>query len=221
VEVDQLTGTVVNPSLYEAFLAAAVILIVIPGPDMMFIVSVGARGGPAAGLLAAAGAAVGLTVHTAAAVLGLSALFTALPALYHLLRWAGASYLLYLAVKAFRARSPAAEGNGQAAGISCPSRFRAFWQAVVIDVLNPKTILFFVTFLPQFVAPDLGNVSLQFLILGITFVLADLVIDGLIGLASGRLTRALRRSRRVARGLNVISGTVLAGLAIRLIAAQR
>lgn len=73
----------------------------------------------------------------------------------------------------------------------------------------------------QFVAPDLGSVSLQFLILGITFVLADLVIDGLIGLASGRLTRALRRSRHVARGLNVISGTVLAGLAIRLIAAQR
>lgn len=213
----------VDTSLYAAFLAAAFALCVAPGPDMMFIVAMGGRGGPVTGVLAALGVAAGALVHAVSAALGLSALFTTLPVLYHVLRWLGVAYLLHLAVKAFRDRSPlAAEEDGTAAaGSSGPGRRRAFWQGTVTNLLNPKMILFNVAFLPQFVNPTLGHVSWQLLLLGLTLVLMGFTVDASVGLLSGRLSSALRGSRRVARGLNIFSGTVFAGLAVRLVAAPR
>ncbi|MDX3746676.1 LysE family translocator [Streptomyces sp. AK08-02] len=219
----------VDPSLYAAFLAAAFALCVAPGPDMMFIVAMGGRGGPVTGVLAALGVAAGALVHAVSAALGLSALFTTLPVLYHVLRWLGAAYLLYLAVKAFRDRSPlateedvtAASASASASGPSGPGRRRAFWQGAVTNLLNPKMILFNVAFLPQFVNPALGHVSWQLLLLGLTLVLMGLTVDTTIGLLSGRLSSALRGSRRVARGLDIFSGTVFTGLAVRLVAAPK
>ncbi|WP_371663354.1 LysE family translocator [Streptomyces sp. NBC_00280] len=215
----------VDPSLYAAFLAAAFALCVAPGPDMMFIVAMGGRGGPVTGVLAALGVAAGALVHAVSAALGLSALFTTLPVLYHVLRWLGAAYLLYLAVKAFRDRSPLATEEemtaASASGPSGPGRRRAFWQGAVTNLLNPKMILFNVAFLPQFVNPALGHVSWQLLLLGLTLVLMGLTVDASIGLLSGRLSSALRGSRRVARGLNLFSGTVFTGLAVRLVAAPK
>ncbi|MPY64983.1 LysE family translocator [Streptomyces spongiae] len=202
----------VDTSLYAAFLVAAFALCVTPGPDMMFIVAVGGRGGPAAGVMAAAGVASAMLVHTVAAALGLSALFTTLPVLYHVLRWLGAAYLLYLAVKAFRDRSAIRDESVRSgAGMR-----RAFWQGAVTNLLNPKVILFNVAFLPQFVDPSLGHVPGQFLLLGITIVVMGFLWDGTVGLLSGRLSLVLRRSRRVARALNVFTGTVFTGLAVRL-----
>jgi threonine/homoserine/homoserine lactone efflux protein len=151
-------------------------------------------------------------VHTVAAALGLSALFLSLPALYHALRWAGAAYLVYLAVKAFRDRGVAVEEGGAAE----PGRRRAFWQGAVTNLLNPKVILFNVAFLPQFVDPGLGHVREQFLVLGLTITVMGFVVDGSVGLLSGKLSSLLRRSRRVARGLNIFTGTVFTGLAVRL-----
>ncbi|MGW3646336.1 LysE family translocator [Streptomyces sp. NPDC000878] len=211
----------VDLSLYAAFLAAALALCVAPGPDMMFIVAMGGRGGPVTGVLAALGVAAGALVHAVSAALGLSALFTTLPVLYHVLRWLGAAYLLYLAVKAFRDRSPLAteEDSPSVEGPSGPGRRRAFWQGAVTNLLNPKMILFNVAFLPQFVNPSLGHVSWQLLLLGLTLVLMGFAVDASVGLLSGRLSSALRGSRRIARGLNVFSGTVFTGLAVRLVAA--
>lgn len=211
----------VDLSLYAAFLAAALALCVAPGPDMMFIVAMGGRGGPVTGVLAALGVAAGALVHAVSAALGLSALFTTLPVLYHVLRWLGAAYLLYLAVKAFRDRSPLAteEDSPSVEGPSGPGRRRAFWQGAVTNLLNPKMILFNVAFLPQFVNPALGHVSWQLLLLGLTLVLMGFAVDASVGLLSGRLSSALRGSRRIARGLNIFSGTVFTGLAVRLVAA--
>lgn len=207
----------VDTSLYAAFLVAAFVLCVTPGPDMMFIVAVGGRGGPATGVLAALGVACAMFVHTVAAALGLSALFTALPTLYHVLRWAGAAYLLYLAVKAFRSRG----GPVEADGTSGSGRRRAFWRGAVTNLLNPKVILFNASFLPQFVSPELGHVREQFLLLGTTITVMGFLVDGSVGLLSGKLSALLRRSRRVARGLDIFSGTVFAGLAVRLAAAPK
>ncbi|MEV4256643.1 LysE family translocator [Spirillospora sp. NPDC049652] len=211
----------VDFSLYAAFLGAALALCLIPGPDMMFIVAMGGRGGPATGALAAAGVATGALVHAIAAMLGLSALFAALPTLYHVLRWAGAAYLVFLAIKAFRERAagPAAEGDEGAGRVAGPGRRRAFWQGMVTNLLNPKVILFNIAFLPQFVNPGLGHPMLQFMILGVTLVLIGLAVDGTVGVLSGRLAAALRRSRRAARALNVFGGVVFTGLAARLILA--
>ena len=207
----------VDMNLYVAFLVAAFALCITPGPDMMFIVAMGGRGGPTAGVMAAFGVACAMLVHAIAAALGLSALFLTLPTLYHVLRWAGAAYLLYLAVKAFRDRSMPGE-EGAPAG---PGMRRAFWQGAVTNLLNPKVILFNVAFLPQFVDPSLGHVRGQFLVLGVTIVVMGFLWDGFVGLLSGRLAGLLRRSRRVNRALNIVSGTVFAGLAVRLAATPK
>ncbi|GAA4391145.1 LysE family translocator [Actinomadura verrucosospora] len=208
----------VDTSLYAAFVVAAFALCVTPGPDMMFIVAMGGRGGPVTGLMAAAGVATGALTHAVAATLGLSALFTALPALYHVLRWAGAAYLLFLAVRSFRDRGEPGEEGAAPVG---PGRLRAFWQGVVTNLLNPKVILFNIAFLPQFVNPSVGHPMVQLLVLGVTLVLLGLVVDACVGLLSGRLANLLRRSRRVARGLNIFSGTVFTGLAVRLMAVPK
>jgi len=217
----------VDTSLYAAFVVAALALCLTPGPDMMFIVAMGGRGGPAAGVMAAAGVGTGALTHAVAAMLGLSALFTALPTLYHVLRWAGAAYLLYLAVKAFRDRGDPAT-DAPAAGPGAPRADRrrahwrrAYWQGVVTNLLNPKVILFNVAFLPQFVNPSLGHPMMQFLVLGVTLVLIGLAVDSGVGLLSGRLADLLRGSRRVARCLNVFSGTVFTGLAVRMVAVPK
>ncbi|RFC78530.1 LysE family translocator [Streptomyces sp. AcE210] len=209
----------VDTSLYTAFLVAAFALCITPGPDMMFIVAIGGRGGASTGVMAALGVACAMLVHSVAAALGLSALFLALPTLYHVLRWVGAAYLLYLAVKAFRDRS--VPGEDEVDGKPGPLRRRAFWQGAVTNLLNPKVILFNVSFLPQFVDSELGHVGAQLLILGVTIVVMGFAVDGSIGLLSGRLSAVLRRSHRVARGLNIFSGTVFAGLAVRLAAAPK
>ncbi|WP_394823526.1 LysE family translocator [Pendulispora albinea] len=212
-----------DASSYAAFIVAAFGLCVTPGPDMMFIVAMGGRGGPMTGLMAALGVAFGAFLHAMAAVLGLSALFTRLPALYEVLRWAGAAYLIYLAVKSFRDRGALDLGQGDdaVAGRAGPTRTRAFWQGAATNLLNPKVILFNVAFLPQFVNPGRGAVTMQFLILGVTLVLLGLAVDATVGLLSGRVASALRRSRRMARALNIFSGTVFTGLAARLLAAPK
>jgi threonine/homoserine/homoserine lactone efflux protein len=206
----------VDLTLYAAFLLAALALCLAPGPDMLFIVAMGGRGGPRTGVLAAVGVGCGALVHVLAAMLGLSALFVTLPTLYHVLRWIGAAYLLHLAVKAFRDRSPLGDAEGEAGPAAGPSRRRAFGQGMVTNLLNPKVILFNVAFLPQFVSPQLGHVPFQFLVLGLTIVVMGLAVDCTVGLLSGRLGSVLRRSHRVARGLNIFSGTVFTGLAVRL-----
>jgi threonine/homoserine/homoserine lactone efflux protein len=92
---------------------------------------------------------------------------------------------------------------------------------MVTNLLNPKVILFNIAFLPQFVQPGNGNVKLQFLVLGLSMVVIGLLVDGTVGLLSGRLSALLRRSARVARGMNIFSGTVFTGLAVRLVAAPK
>ncbi|MEO3767487.1 LysE family translocator [Streptomyces sp. B5E4] len=215
----------VDMSLLAAFVVAIFVLSITPGPDMMFIVAMGGRGGSGMGVMAAAGVACGMLVHACAAALGLSALFGALPVLYHVLRWLGAAYLLYLAIRAFRDRSVPGDEDDAAAGTdgrhSGPRPRRAFWQGMITNLLNPKVIMFNIAFLPQFVDPGRGHLPLQLLLLGITGVVVGFCVDGSVGLLSGRLSRALRRSRRLARGLNIFSGTVFAGLAVRLAAAPR
>ncbi|MFC4055325.1 LysE family translocator [Actinomadura syzygii] len=207
----------VDISLYAAFVVAVLALCATPGPDMMFIVAMGGRGGPRTGVMAATGVATGALVHAIAATLGLSALFSTLPVLYNVLRWAGAAYLLYLAVKSFRDRG----GFDGATGAVGPGRRRAYWQGMVTNLLNPKVILFNIAFLPQFVDPSIGHPMAQLLVLGVTLVLIGFAFDAGVGLASGRLADLLRRSRRAARCLNVFSGTVLTGLAVRLIAVPK
>ena len=201
-----------NGSLFGAYLVTVTILILLPGPDMLFALATGIKSGPRAGFLAAVGAASGEVVHITAAALGLAALFRAAPLLFDVMRVAGASYLVYLGVQTLRTRDSAAAADLRrgAAGAR-----RAFWRGALTNLLNPKMALFTVAFLPQFVDTTRGHVGLQFLILGASFVTLEILVDGSVGLLAGRFRDLLVR-RRAAKTLHVVSGSVFIGLGAKV-----
>jgi threonine/homoserine/homoserine lactone efflux protein len=225
---------VVDPVALAAFVAAAALLVLTPGPDMLFIVAVGARGGSRAGLAGAAGVAAGLAVHSAATAFGLAAVFQAVPAAYDVVRIVGAAYLLYLGVTTLRRkpdppdRHPTPTGAPGEPGGAHQARSehgwsprKAFARGLVTNLLNPKVVLFNAAFLPQFVDPSRGSTTTQLLVLGACFVLVDLLIDGPIGLFAGRLGSWLARHRRAQRRLDIATGSIFIGLSARLALERR
>jgi threonine/homoserine/homoserine lactone efflux protein len=200
----------VNWSLFATYLVTASVLMVTPGPDMLFCLATGLRGGPRAGFTAALGAAAGEVVHISASALGLAALFRAAPVAYDGVRVLGAGYLILLGIRTVRNRNrgiQTRDDNG-----------RAFRRGLLTNLLNPKMALFSIAFLPQFVDPH-RDVALQFLVLGACFVALEIVVDGTVGLLAGRFTRLLR-GRRAVRNLNVAAGSIYVGLGLR-VAAER
>jgi threonine/homoserine/homoserine lactone efflux protein len=198
----------VNGSLFVAYLATVVVLMLTPGPDMLFCLATGLRSGSQAGFRAALGAATGEVIHITAAALGLAAVFRAAPLLFDAVRLAGACYLILLGLAALRNRN-------RHPGERVPSDAHAYRRGVATNLLNPKMALFTVAFLPQFVDPAAGSVALQFLILGACFVALEIVVDGTVGVVAGRIAGLFRR-RRVRRNLNVVAGSIYVGLGARL-----
>jgi threonine/homoserine/homoserine lactone efflux protein len=172
----------VAPEILLPFLLAVVAILVAPGPDMAFVVACGISAGRRGGVLAAVGITVGVSVHVVLAALGTGALLRAVPELLEAIRLVGALYLGYLAVTTWRAAGSAMvggslEGRKELASI--------FWRGMVVNLTNPKIILFFTAFLSQFVDPERGSVALQFLTLGLVFQSAGLAVDAAFGLAAG------------------------------------
>lgn len=193
-----------------AFIPAGLALNLTPGADMMFCLGQGLRSGRRAAMAANVGIAVGGMVHTTLAALGLGALVAAHPAAFEAIRWIGVGYLLWLAVGALRA-SPFA---GEVAVVpTAPAR--ALWQGLMVNLLNPKVILFILAFLPQFVDP-LGPLLPQFLTLGLVFSLGGLVVNGAVGFFAGSIGQRLARSAGLSRWLSRISATIFGALALRL-----
>ena len=200
-------------STLALFAVAAVTLLVIPGPAVLYIVTRSVDQGRAAGLASVCGVHVGTLVHVAAAALGLSALLVSSATAYHAVRWLGAAYLIWLGVRRLLARdedAPATPGPGaRRRGLG-----RIFAQGVVVNVLNPKTALFFLAFLPQFVDVSSGSVPLQVVVFGVAFVLLGLVSDGTYALLASTGSGWLRRRRGVARTSRLVSGGVLISLGV-------
>jgi len=197
-----------------AFLPAAIALNLTPGADMMFVLAQGLKGGRGPAMAANAGIAAGCLVNAAAAGAGLGALVAALPGAFEVIRWAGVAYLLWLAVATLRAGGP---GRSKAPPLT-PAR--AFRQALVVNVSNPKVILFILAFLPQFVDPTRA-VFPQFLALGTVLAAGGLAINGAVGLGAGTLGLALTRSARLARALSWITAGIFCTLAARLALMER
>jgi threonine/homoserine/homoserine lactone efflux protein len=203
-----------NGHLLTLYVVAVFLAMVAPGPDMMFVLASGARGGPRVGFLAALGVATSEVVHITAAAAGLSAVFAAAPTAFTVVRLAGAAYLLYLGVQALRsARHQPVDAAVDAAPVSGR---RAYVRGALTNLLNPKMVTFSVAFLPQFVDRGLGHVWLQFVVLGVIFVAFELLVDGSVGLFAGRIGAALGRRRRARQALDAGSGTVMIALAGRL-----
>ena len=200
-----------NTSLLFAYLATVTVLMLTPGPDMLFCLASGLRGGPRSGLLAAVGAASGEVVHITASAVGLAALFRAAPPLFDTVRVLGAAYLVLLGVRALR------KGNDelpQESRAGTTAR-HAYWRGLLTNLLNPKMALFSIAFLPQFTDPAAGNLAFQFLVLGSCFVVLEVAVDGTVGVVAGRLADLLR-GRRARRNLNVAAGSIYLGLGARV-----
>ena len=202
-----------DASALALFTVAAITLLVIPGPSVLYIVTRSVDQGRAAGLASVGGIHVGTLVHVAAAALGLSALLVSSATAYNAVRWLGAAYLVWLGVRRLLARdeevaaAPGPEARRHGLG-------RVFAQGVVVNVLNPKTALFFFAFLPQFVDTSRGSVRSQVVVFGVAFVLLGLVSDGAYALLASSGAGWLRRRPGVAKASRVVSGGVLISLGV-------
>lgn len=191
------------------FTAAALVLNLSPGPSNFYVLSRSLAQGTPAGLVATAGLAAGSLVHVAAAALGLSAVFVYSPAAYGLLKLAGAGYLVYLGLTTLLTRRPA---TGAVAAAAPRPPGQIFRQSILVEVLNPKTALFFLAFLPQFADVEAGPVGPQILLLGMIVTLSGLPCDGAVAALSGRAGRVLSASSFAQRLLDWVSGSILIGL---------
>jgi threonine/homoserine/homoserine lactone efflux protein len=200
----------VDPFVLLAFIPAGLALNLTPGADMMFCLGQGLKSGRRAAMAANVGISVGGMVHTLLAALGLGALVVGHPAAFEAIRWLGVVYLLWLASSALRASPFAAEMQ-----VSPTSTGKAFWQGLMVNLLNPKVILFILAFLPQFVDPTRAILP-QFLTLGVVFSLGGLVVNGAVGLFAGSIGQRVARSAGLAKWLSRLSATIFGALALRL-----
>jgi threonine/homoserine/homoserine lactone efflux protein len=192
------------------FCVAAFTLAVVPGPAVLYIVAQAIDQGRFAGIVSASGVAVGGLVHVAAAAIGLSSLLVSSAVAFDVVKYLGAAYLVVLGIRRLLGRD---ELPGDAGRLP-RSRRRLFGQGVVVNVLNPKTALFFFAFLPQFADVSAGHVGFQIAFLGLVFVVIALLSDGAYALLAGTLGGWLRASRGYLRAQRYVSGTVFVGLGV-------
>jgi threonine/homoserine/homoserine lactone efflux protein len=199
-----------DPMALGVFSLASLALLVVPGPSVLYIVTRGITQGRKAGLASVLGVHVGTTFHIAAATLGLSALLMRSIVAFNIVKYAGAAYLVYLGIR----RLLDDDSPVQTDWVQARSLARIFRQGIVVNVLNPKTALFFLAFLPQFVDVEKGSVPLQMLVLGSIFIVLGLISDGTYALVSSLIGNRLRTSKGFARRERLLSGGVYLGLGV-------
>jgi threonine/homoserine/homoserine lactone efflux protein len=205
-----------TPDQLLAFLAAALLITASPGPDNLMVLGVGMSQGRRHGMAFGLGCALGCLSHTVLAALGVSALIAASPTAFTALRIAGGLYLVWLGVNALRSR-----GGGQAQGAADrPSPARLFRRGLLANAINPKVVLFFLSFLPQFVVPAQGDVALQTAVLGLTFTAQAALLFGTLGFFAGGIGQWLQRRPRAGLWLDRVAGAVFVGLGLRLIVSK-
>lgn len=203
---------IIAPEQLIIFVPAALALNLTPGNDMLFCLGQGIKSGPRAGVAASLGIATGGLTHTLLAGLGLAAVLMAHPAAFEAIRWAGIAYLVWLAAGALRGGGGPLGPAETAAG----SAFAAWRDGTIVNLLNPKVIVFVFAFLPQFVDPSRGSPFVQFMILGAILNVGGTIINAAVGGFSGRIGGFLAGSRRAARAFEVATGMVFLALAARL-----
>lgn len=207
-----------DPQLLQLYVPAVLVLILIPGPDTLLVLGRSLFDGRRTGLVAIAGITLGNLIHTGLAAAGLSAVIAASAGLFEAVRLAGAGYLAWLGL---RALFDAWAGRDTVRRRHVPAPRRAFLQALTTNLLNVKVILFYLAFVPQFVAPALGHVPLQMVLLGLgVVVLGALYLAGLCWFAAGVAGRAMANPA-VRRVLDLVSGVLFLGFALRLVLARR
>jgi threonine/homoserine/homoserine lactone efflux protein len=197
-------------STYAVFVATCLVLLAIPGPAVLYVVSRSIEQGRTAGLSSVLGITTGTLVHVTVATVGLSSLVLASSVAFDTVRFAGAAYLVFLGVRRLLTRTPE-----EVAAERAPRTLRKLYtQGVVVNLLNPKTIVFIFAFIPQFVDVQSGHVWVQIFLLGLTFAGLGLMSDSLYAIVAGTIADRLRGSRAIARFERWFGGGILIGLGV-------
>src|SRR5712672_2240947 len=191
----------VDTHRFFLFFVAALVLAATPGPGIFYFLARTLAGGRREGILSSLGTFAGGLVHVFAAALGISAILAASAVAFHTVKYAGAAYLVWLGIRMIRSRN-----SELLLTASQPASSGAFRQGILTEVLNPKTALFFLSFIPQFIAPEHGHVFLQFVFLGALSVFLNTAADLLVVVLAAPLERKLKSSVRFRRGQRVASG---------------
>jgi threonine/homoserine/homoserine lactone efflux protein len=201
-----------------AYVAIVLGFVFIPGPAALLTVARATSSGTKVGITTGVGIAAGDLLHTLMAILGISAIIAASAMLFSIVKYLGAAYLVYLGIQAIFAKTHL---DPTAVGTLPITAQKAFRQAILAELLNPKTALFFLAFLPQFVRPENGSAALQLTILGIVFVLLGLLSTVVFAVSAGRLGNLLRRNPTVLKWQGKVVGGVYCALGIRLALQER
>jgi threonine/homoserine/homoserine lactone efflux protein len=207
----------IDPTTLIAYVAVVVGFVFIPGPATLLTVARATTSGTKVGVATGAGIAAGDVIHTFMAIIGISAIIAASALLFTMVKYAGAAYLIYLGIRAMLEKTP----SNPIAGALPISAGGAFQQAILAELLNPKTALFFLAFLPQFVRAENGSVMLQLSILGGIFVLLGLLSTVVYAAGAGGLGKLLRRSPTVLRWQGKVVGGIYCGVGVRLALQER
>ncbi|WP_422417908.1 LysE family translocator [Pseudomonas sp. GZD-222] len=200
------------------FTGAALLMVLTPGPNMIYLISRSICQGRMAGITSLVGVVAGFLVHMTAAAVGLTALFMAVPLGYDLLKWAGAAYLLWMAWQAVK---PGARSPFEARELSPDSPGKLVMMGFLTSVLNPKVAMFYLSILPQFISPKHGSLLAQSLMLGLTQITVSFSVNLLIALFAAGLSAWFMRYPLWLMVQRYVMGFVLAGLALRLVQEQR
>ena len=195
-----------------AFLGAAIILTIMPGPDNLFVLAQSITQDKKAGIATSLGLCTGLLVHIGAAVLGISAIVYQSTVMFSIVKFAGAAYLLYLAWQSFRAKNDAFTLEHQ----NIHTLGLLYRKGILMNILNPKVSLFFLALLPQFVNPLLGHVALQMLILGMVFLVQALILFSLVSVFAGKVREIIIGKPTIAKRLNIIQGVLFTFIGIKI-----
>jgi threonine/homoserine/homoserine lactone efflux protein len=210
----QYVGCMLEWQTVWIFVGASVAVTIAPGPDNTFVLAQGISQRRKQALAAAWGMVSGVLVHTLLAALGVSALLLASEGLFHALQVVGAAYLLYLAWLTLRTTRNVSQVDARIPAVSIGAMFR---RGFLMNVLNPKVGVFFISFLPQFASGSAGQVRLQMVVLGLIFMLQAGVLFTLLACFASAIGRCLNRSARAQRGLSLLTAGVFVGLAVKLI----
>ena len=212
------TMTLLTSTQFFSFLGAAMLITVSPGPDNLMVLSIGASRGRIRGMAFGLGCAIGCLSHALLAALGVSALIKASPVAFTALKVLGGLYLIYMGWQALKSRGgahvdPAAQQSGEAP-------LKLFGRGLVANAINPKVVMFFLAFLPQFVNASRGDVPWQIAQLGVTFTLQAALLFGTLGYFAGVIGQWLNRHERAGLWLDRVAGTIFAGLGLKLIVSR-
>ncbi|SFA39884.1 Threonine/homoserine/homoserine lactone efflux protein [Parageobacillus thermantarcticus] len=199
-------------TLTMSFLGVAILLTLMPGPDILFVIAQSISQDKKAGIITALGLCSGLIVHITAAALGVSAIIYQSALAFAVVKYAGAAYLLYLAWQSFKEKEEIFIINH-----TKPLKYRSLYKkGILMNLLNPKVSLFFLALLPQFVDKSLGHMTLQMVILGIIFLVQALLIFVVVSVFSEKLRHVLLANSFIAKRMNIIKGSLLALIGIQI-----